>query len=701
MVHAQLLSADTLDCYLQAKHLQENAQDIAEASASVSCAGKGDTASPEDQAHFLEQIRDHALNVQLPELSTPPAPNQIAEAEAQFLSVRTLMAIRQADYFVNGSVEDIASGKKKVEVDFPDKIFAGTGFNSLPPPLSSAEKEFARKALATETSDLSAKMQAYAQTESKALIDMGMNPEVPVSAKLGDMMDQREADVHKNSVIGYNQLIAQKPYLLFVDKGSPSNKDILQAHAKYVQKMNDEMNWAKDLKVSYPPQDAALGFLFYSKSVNAVLAKNPSMCTAFNALMKYGQQKEQFQNALQLGLGLGAAGACIAAAVFTLGIAGALCLAAAASETALSVGMAVDASQRERVLYGGVLQGGDIEEYESRSAAAKGYLLLAGLSVVGLGSSALEVFGSLAVGSKVGMGVGQTVEHAADGTVDATKFANAAGDAANVQGVTEIVPAVGDIAQMSSIASKFPDAPVALQTKLSEAFIKAKKLPLDAQVESWDRIPWRREINQQSGDTGWIADLGMKMGRQPKEIQNAALAVYNKMHDPAAFESYMTKLTQDTIANIRARAIPAELEALEKGEIGRNAVLRVLVQRSKERGDQIATLVSDRPGAVSEPWKKYDSKQGFNEAVAQSQFFDKPQGFARHGVDMHFLQKDYIADVVRDATNGNPQMFWNYIGSKDGIGFWVPLFDAAEKGPVTLGSPETLRHVVQPFFPLD
>ena len=43
------------------------------------------------------------------------------------------------------------------------------------------------------------------------------------------------------------------------------------------------------------------------------------------------------------------------------------------------------------------------------------------------------------------------------------------------------------------------------------------------------------------------------------------------------------------------------------------------------------------------------------------------------------IQRDIVHDVVENGTNGNPQRFYTFLGSKKGVHWWVDLFDAGDQ----------------------
>lgn len=183
------------------------------------------------------------------------------------------------------------------------------------------------------------------------------------------------------------------------------------------------------------------------------------------------------------------------------------------------------------------------------------------------------------------------------------------------------------------------------------------------------------------------------------EIQNTMVGIFNRMHDKTEYKKYMETLSVDSVKEIRRRGIPKELELLEKGEVSDIAIMRVLVQRAKARGQgDMSTLVPTRAAEGAEVGKtrKPDTNEGFRSAIQQGPFFDKILRKSPHGMVSHLIQQDFVSDVVLKTTNGKPKKFWDFLGSKKGINFWVPLFDTS--APNTLSSPEQLMDISKSYF---
>ncbi len=719
-LHTQYLVAEE-NCDLGSDGLAASSDAIlAGAEASVSCEGKGASATPAQQTQLLDLIRQDSINRRLPELTRDLNDEQVNRGVQTVREMRLLLAIQKVEIdTAEGSLEDLGSGRTGLTWVLPSRIIFAPGMEVTPEPLTEGEHELARRALASEKQAAESRIRELINRRIPEIESLGMNATVPVASEVGDLQLEIQKQIQKNAATGYETMVMQQnPWLMYVTKAEPTAADIRAGHAKYREKLQAEMRWASTLRISHPPDEAALGFLFYSRSVSQVISQRPDLCPAFNALMEQLRSTQKFRDMLNLGIGLTAAGLCIGAAFFTAGLAIAGCLAAGAVEAASSVIAASDNATAARLLYAGVLQGGSREEYEARTAAAKGYILAAGLAGIGLAGGAFQVFhaasasahGLLSTADNLAAGVADGAASVADDVAQAgvqvaddvasavpPRYPPPAVDRAN--GFAPITPPRGNL--NVDIAAAFPDVSPILRGRLEEAFRRFDGQAFDPKVARIEDIPWGRNAGGSLSDTQ-IRTMQTRLSYQPAEIRNATLAVYNRLNDKAAFETYMTKLLQDSIADIRSRGIPAELAALEQGTITRNATLRVLVRRARARGEgNISTIVSEsrHPGVTATA--KPDSNAGFRDAVGQGPFFDKPFGEQRHGVDMHFLQRDFVSDAVSTATNGNPKMFWDFLGSPRGINYWVPLFDASQTSAVTLASPELLHHQIIRFLPLE
>jgi len=259
----------------------------------------------------------------------------------------------------------------------------------------------------------------------------------------------------------------------------------------------------------------------------------------------------------------------------------------------------------------------------------------------------------------------------------------------------EVVP--GSASIRNATIARYPG----VARKVDAANVYTRSLEFPAPIKNLEDVDWS-EYTKAGLSNMETMNLPKKLEKMTPEVKSAIKGVMNKMNDPESFISYMDDLTADTILNIEKRGKKTELDALKEGTIPQNAVLRVLVQRAKDRGrGNISTIVDSRQIKHTTKRKPNKNHDAFREAIAQGAFFDKFFQNAQHTMSSHFLQQDYVADVINTSTKGNPQKFWDYLGSKQGVHYWVPLFDSSYKAgietQVSLTRPETTAVLVRRY----
>jgi hypothetical protein len=237
-------------------------------------------------------------------------------------------------------------------------------------------------------------------------------------------------------------------------------------------------------------------------------------------------------------------------------------------------------------------------------------------------------------------------------------------------------------ADVIEVRERFP----AIGQNIDQAFNRISDQQLLSRVDSVAKIP----------DGSSMLDLVLVKRLQDGDprIQNTVLGIWNRMNDPEAMARYTRSLAEDAAVDMLKNGSQRELDALARGELTRNSVMRVLVHRHRALGNSDFSTITGPPQPLrpSTKVRKSNSNGDFRTAVGQGPFFDKPFGGERHGIDAHFLQKDYVADVVQNTMRGEPQAFWDYLGSKQGIRYWVPLFDSFTTSAPTFARPEVLSH---------
>lgn len=200
-----------------------------------------------------------------------------------------------------------------------------------------------------------------------------------------------------------------------------------------------------------------------------------------------------------------------------------------------------------------------------------------------------------------------------------------------------------------------------------------------------------------------VKDQEMKIRAEQLEPQmsESITGAYNALNDTPGLEKYFKELHRQTVERMIEKGRPEDLELLKEGMISRQAMHVVLVKRLKERGDNQFTAIvpNKKTGKVDLKYKgealsnedlTRDADK-FRAAVKSGSFFDRAfndENRYGHGVFTHIVQRDIVSQAVSQATKGNPQEFWNYLGSKKGINWWADLFDSGNAQ--TFNRPEVL-----------
>lgn len=182
------------------------------------------------------------------------------------------------------------------------------------------------------------------------------------------------------------------------------------------------------------------------------------------------------------------------------------------------------------------------------------------------------------------------------------------------------------------------------------------------------------------------------------EIANTITAAYNTLNNKEKIEKYFRGLFEETVEWMKRKGTPADLELLKQGKVSRHAISVVLVRRFKARNETgFTTLFKEgenklSPGKIEIlPKDLQNPNASFRMAIHNGPFVDR--GFKDiyrngHGIFSHMIQRDLIGESVREATKGNPQVFWEFLGTKKGVNFWADLFDSGNLKSMT--RPEVL-----------
>jgi len=209
--------------------------------------------------------------------------------------------------------------------------------------------------------------------------------------------------------------------------------------------------------------------------------------------------------------------------------------------------------------------------------------------------------------------------------------------------------------------------------------LKARFPKQVANVKDMENLEWQ----QYSGNfvkKGEAEKLGAQFKELDPEIQSSIHGVFNKMNNKHTYIDYMEKLNSEAVAEIKRAGIPRELEYLKKkGKVSENAYLRALAKRAESRGQtNLSGLEPNEIGELAAPRQIRNSRS----EIDLGPQVNRPYNNERRNIT-HLMQEDYVADVVHESTNGKPQKFWNFLDSKQGHNYWVPLFDSTHRSSLT------------------
>src|SRR5690606_16521989 len=106
------------------------------------------------------------------------------------------------------SLQDLAAPTQDiVSVQFPRALHAPAGFPK-PDPFTDAEMRAARQGLSAQLEILRAETRNRAGMETARQLELGNNPEVPVSGMVGEMRLTRERKIQAAAEIGYNEVVS-------------------------------------------------------------------------------------------------------------------------------------------------------------------------------------------------------------------------------------------------------------------------------------------------------------------------------------------------------------------------------------------------------------------------------------------------------------------------------------------------------------
>jgi hypothetical protein len=357
----------------------QSASIFSSASGTPDCSKASMTASDDQQSALLELLKTKAL-----QKATMISPDltlaELQNTQTQVGQMRALMAVRNVDLQFSDPSEALdPEDAPQVEPMFAFQIRQPQGFPQ-PQDLDKDERKKVIRGLSDQTDALAQDAFAYVVKQRPLLEKDGMNP-IVLSTKLGDMRDIASAEARSMAEVGYQNLIVKNPLLLFVSQAHPTIADVKVAKRKMSDANAQSMKALSELKISPPPAEtSALSLVLFQPIVAEVMKQNPALCPALNALNKKLETNQNIRSWVNGGLGVAGAGTCAVAAFVSAGTLGPACFLLAASDFAVSTGSAVQTFSEKRLLYSGVLQGANLDQYVTKSDEATSFLISAGLS---------------------------------------------------------------------------------------------------------------------------------------------------------------------------------------------------------------------------------------------------------------------------------------------------------------------------------
>lgn len=166
-------------------------------------------------------------------------------------------------------------------------------------------------------------------------------------------------------------------------------------------------------------------------------------------------------------------------------------------------------------------------------------------------------------------------------------------------------------------------------------------------------------------------------------INATAKAVLRAVRDSNLWAEYVGTLMLDAAERTMSDVNPARVALLERGELTRMEVLRVVLSRFKN--DKYAKLSQVRSLDLDV----------FVKGVVGGPFFDKAPSRLYHGMDSHLLQTDFARPIVQAHLGADTGRWYRYLASTPPSGPpFGPIFDFG----VGFAGPTEIRMVLSPFL---
>lgn len=509
--------------------------------------------------------------------------------------------------------------------------------------------------------------------------------EAPLKRTTSDSQNIAWEALRKKASEEINFLTRSHPSLPFYtqrDVGFDAHK---LASAMYKTQGAKEIEYLRNMGVDSSQAESLVLF----SSVGQILADRPELCSTYHTLLEKHKKDLNQRGNLALAVGLGGAAACMAGSLVTGGFIGGLCLAASSMGSgAASIGDWLQTRNESMVLAGGVLNSDvDTSALAEKEKQATAHRQAGALGVAG----AAMPFAKLPQAA-------QKLEKGAETAV----ARGAKVEPALARGVK---PQNLSPADVSEAMAKYPT----VAKKIDK--MKDEVLAYDMQVpqEGMNKLGALRELSRRGAPTDDV----------PEVIQDTASAIFLKLNDKKAVAEWSENLAQESLAHMnrnavaRTRAVtPNEFggageyipnkyvtkqDLLKDGMLDRHSLTSILVRRAQESGERIGVIPNrgNYNGNSTKNWR-FDR---FHLVPEKGPFFDNKFGrHGAHGQDIHLVQMDIVRSEIHRATNGKPEVFWNFVANDPrGAKLWDNLFDSFQRD---FTSPEQIGPLLRRHLPV-
>lgn len=143
-------------------------------------------------------------------------------------------------------------------------------------------------------------------------------------------------------------------------------------------------------------------------------------------------------------------------------------------------------------------------------------------------------------------------------------------------------------------------------------------------------------------------------------IRSVLRKIFVKKLEAKEWADYAKQLNLDALTHMKVSRRSASAASLRAGKVERWAVLKVLVKRAKSRGETMQKAVHSFG----------DDDAQFLNALERGPFLDKAQEAGQvidgetilHGMDTHFIDRDFNSGLIEAEKPGRSAEFYSYSG---------------------------------------